>query len=234
MLAVAEAFASFNSGFAGAAKLVVVCPKALIENWMEELRKWVPLNQTGAHHGFNFLGNVYAITHAVQIIPGQTARTIGEWASNKSGNGLLLISYTQLTLLGKRSDLPAKLIQETAWLVVADEAQEMGTLSSDVSQAMSLFKTPFKVGLTGTPMTNELKQLHILLKWQTPHNRRYEGQWDKFWAKFGDAQRGNYDGVPAELREEGKICGSGIEHETCPLYGPHNICVIAERAATKD
>lgn len=54
--------------------------------------------------------------------------------------------------------------------MVADEAHEIGSPETDSNQIMSSFMTPINVGLTGTPMTNELKQLFQLLEWQTPSN----------------------------------------------------------------
>jgi SNF2 family DNA or RNA helicase len=163
---------------------LVLCPASLILNWDKEFKKWLP-----KHHN---LGRIRLILPKTSAWAGlDRNEDIRAW--NNEG-GVLVISYD---IFRKIVNTTAGIIenseQESAMqnarncllngptLVIADEAQILRNNNSLIAAAASRIRTRKRIALTGTPLSNGLKDYYSMLEWVAP---RYLGTPADFSEKF--------------------------------------------------
>ncbi len=121
---------------------LIVLPIALIENWVEEIRKFAPslVREIYIHKGGSRLKS----------------------ASQISQYGLVFTSYDTLKIdqliLGK--------IQFKS--IICDEAQNVKSHSSQRSRALRAMQSDFRLAMTGTPVENSLDELWAIMDFVQP------------------------------------------------------------------
>lgn len=161
-------------------KTLILCPAALVENWRNEFAMWSP----GNHN----LGKISSI-------PGKTTKGPGSDRDDiirlwKDEGGVLIISYSIFRNLAgdnahRGQDPAQKAAHDTVkgWLlnsptlVVADEAQMLRTQGSQIAATASRFRTQKRIALTGTPISNGLKDYYWMVDWVAP---KYLGSFPEF------------------------------------------------------
>jgi len=121
---------------------LIVLPIALIENWVEEIRKFAPtlLESLYIHRGSGRLSS----------------------ANRISQYDLVFTSYDTLKIdqliLGKVK------FQS----VICDEAQNVKSHSSQRSRALRAMQSSFRLAMTGTPVENSLEELWAIMDFVQP------------------------------------------------------------------
>ena len=148
-------------------KVLILCPAALIQNWCREFAIWSPDNHN--------LGKVRAILGKYSTTGLDRCEEISAW--NEEG-GILLISYETFRNLtyARDEDTKKQSINETvkSWLlespnlVVADEAQVLRNHKTRIAQATRCIRTKKRIALSGTPLSNSLKDYYWMIDWIAP------------------------------------------------------------------
>ena len=129
-------------------RILVVCPRSLVFNWVIELQKWAPelaitpMMPTGAHAG-------------------------NTWLRRVRRAHVFVTSYEQL-----RQNASA--ISNSFDLIIADEAHKLRNSGSGVSRAMRSMSSEFIWFLTGTPVERDSADLVTLLSLLEP--RRFSSR----------------------------------------------------------
>ncbi|KOS37128.1 hypothetical protein ACN38_g12094 [Penicillium nordicum] len=155
-------------------KTLILCPASLIQNWCREFKIWAPDNHK--------MGKVRPIL-------AKSSRTEEICAWNEEG-GILIISYDMFrnfvkSNAGQDEDLEKQSINESvkSWLiesptlVVADEAQALRNTETHIFEAASRLRTRKRIALTGTPLSNGLKDYYWMIDWVAP---KYLGTFTDF------------------------------------------------------
>jgi len=121
---------------------LVVLPIALIENWVEEIRKFAPelLQSLYIHKGSNRLRSADAISYY----------------------DIVFTSYDTL----KIDQLTLGKVKFQS--VICDEAQNVKSHSSQRSRALRAMQTTFRLAMTGTPVENSLDELWSIMDFVQP------------------------------------------------------------------
>lgn len=145
MLTLMDIIASLNPF----SRFLVTTPTTLALNWQAEYDKWG-----------NFPNlKLIPFSPSVDALKG----LLRFW---KDG-GMLIVTLDTLRLISTtHSALWEQLI--TADIVVADEAHRFKNQQTQLFSAMTAFKTPYRIALTGTPVQNNLQELFGLLEWVAP------------------------------------------------------------------
>lgn len=161
------------------AHVLILCPAHLVKNWIEEMRRWLPIND-------NKIRTVQKVTSSDPI--GARVKAVQHWISY---GGVLVMAFTMFKdLVESRTSLqdPAAfrtgseardearngLLGKTA-LVIVDEAHSIKNPQSDISKAVHQIKTRRRIGLTGSPLSNNLAEYFALIDWAAPgHLDTYE------------------------------------------------------------
>ena len=176
-------------------KTLVVCPPSLVENWHDELLKWVPQPYA------NYIGDIRMIHTDLKTMSARVFE-IEEWVEN---GGVLLISYSLLVplvtnkktkstetgrLTDEKREYVRKALLEHPNLVIADEAQYFKNPASELSKVMRQFTTKARIALTGSPLANNLAEYFHILDWSC---KGYLGEYGEFKAEFEEPiSRGLY------------------------------------------
>lgn len=125
----------------------------------------------------------------VRPILAKSSRTEEICAWNEEG-GILIISYDMFrnfvkSNAGQDEDLEKQSINESvkSWLiesptlVVADEAQALRNTETHIFEAASRLRTRKRIALTGTPLSNGLKDYYWMIDWVAP---KYLGTFTDF------------------------------------------------------
>ena len=142
-----------ESGIAPRPSLVVV-PKSLIFNWMDEARKFAPSLRV-----LNHTGNTRI----------ESADTIAE-------HDLVLTTYGTL-----RRDIMQHRNVEFDY-VVLDEAQSIKNAASQAAKACRLLKARHRLAVTGTPVENHIGELWSIFEFLNPGQLGSAGRLKKFLA----------------------------------------------------
>ncbi|KAI5305909.1 hypothetical protein KEM55_008796, partial [Ascosphaera atra] len=122
--------------------------------------------------------------------------------------GVLLFSYDMFRecIHNKSGKMPQQAHEEIkdcllkgTNIVIADEAHKLKNPKSDLSRACSLFKTKNRIGLTGTPLANNLVEYFSMIDWIAPG---YLGSLSEFKSVYVDpVEAGLYiDSTEGEVR----------------------------------
>ncbi|KAJ5146286.1 SNF2 family helicase/ATPase [Penicillium bovifimosum] len=183
-------------------KALVLCPASLIVNWCNEFEIWAP-----PHHNLGKIRPILPKTSAWATLD----RTEDINACNNEG-GVLIISYDIFRkIVGTTPEIIKNSGRELAmqnvqnWLlngptlVIADEAQTLRNSSSLIAGAASRIRTHRRIALTGTPLSNGLKDYYAMLDWVAPG---YLGTRSHFGDRFIEPiENGSYiDSTKSERR----------------------------------
>ena len=184
-----------------ASQTLVLCPSSLVENWFEEFLMWAPEPME------DNIGDVRKITTALS--PSRRVAEISDW---RDKGGVLLIGFDifkalisnpreRLTKAQHENILDALL--ERTNLIVADEDHTAKNLKSNLNMAMNRVKSTSRIGLTGSPLANNLDEYYALIDWVAPN---YLGDHVQFKAHYAEPiQQGFYkDSTTADYVESRK------------------------------
>jgi SNF2 family DNA or RNA helicase len=163
-------------------RVLIICPPSLSLNWSREIHQW-------AH---DQLGEIYTIESAGKAMH---LSKLEEW--DKYG-GVLLIGYDMFRIKvkgapGKGKELTAeeektaslvrRILLDGAEVVVADEAHHLKNDRTGVSKTAAKLKTESRIGLTGTPMSNDVQEIYALISFVAPG---FLGEPDEFKADYAE------------------------------------------------
>ncbi|WP_024795369.1 DEAD/DEAH box helicase [Tomitella biformata] len=127
----------------GLPPFLILAPTSVVPNWADEVAKFAP--------------------HLKVVTITETRRKSGQdLAQTIAGADIVISSYTLFRLDFDSYD-------ELEWSsLILDEAQFAKNHQSKLYQCARLFRTPFKLAITGTPMENNLMELWALLSLVAP------------------------------------------------------------------
>ncbi|MBF0100160.1 MAG: DEAD/DEAH box helicase [Desulfobacterales bacterium] len=149
---------------------LIIMPKSLLFNWEKEIEKFKPELSYYTYHG--------------------TSRDL---AIAKSKN-LILTTYATI-----RNDIEA--FQEIEfYYIILDECQNIKNVSSQISKAVILLSGKQRLGLSGTPIENNLSELYSLFRFLSPS---MFGTVDEFHRNYvNPIQRGEDKEALVELKKK--------------------------------
>lgn len=121
-------------------KYLVVCPTSVIYHWQDLLEKYLPHLRVLVYHG--------------------QSRTIANFST---AYDVLLTSYG---ILRTGRDPIHKISFDIA---IFDEVQNAKNAASQTHQCLKMIQTRFRLGLTGTPIENTVREIKALLDLVLPH-----------------------------------------------------------------
>jgi transcriptional regulator ATRX len=143
-------------------RVLIMCPPSLIQNWRREIDRWAR----------NLLGNVVALDSATASTHMQD---LEEWMQF---GGILLVGYQMFrnrVVKGDRTDSMGdggkrirEILLQGPEVVVADEAHHLKNQKSGVAVAANNIATHSRIGLTGTPMSNDVQEIYSLVSFAAP------------------------------------------------------------------
>lgn len=165
-------------------RVLVLCPPSLITNWRREIEQWA----------YNSLGIVYSLDSATTAFHSQYME---DWMRF---GGVLLVGYqmfrnrvnksNKTSSVGDESKRVRHILLKGPEVVVADEAHHLKNQASGVAVAASQILTQTRIGLTGTPMSNDVQEIYALVSFVAP---RFLGDPVEFKAHYTEPiERGLY------------------------------------------
>ncbi|THW25740.1 hypothetical protein D6D23_04064 [Aureobasidium pullulans] len=179
-------------------RALILCPPSLLANWKQEIKMWCPKN----------LFNVFCLS---SDLPGKALR-LDELRNWRRYGGIMLCGYTMFarSINGKPTKLQPfteeeqeaveKILLEKPHIVVADEVHSIKSDISKSSLAAHKIKTHRRIGLTGSPMSNNTSEIFALIDWVAP---KFLGNKVEFKAHYQEPiEAGTYlDSNKAEIRK---------------------------------
>lgn len=174
---------------------LIICPASLVENWYEEFLMWADPTD-------NNVGNVRKVTAG--MTPPQRLVELKAW---RDGGGVLLAGFNIFRdLVGNAGEKMAEethqeileALLQTPNLIVADEAHTAKNLKSKLNLAMNRFASHSRIGLTGSPLANNLDEYYALIDWVAPNYLGDHVQFKAHYAEpiqqgfYKDSTRGDY------------------------------------------
>ncbi|KAG9721128.1 hypothetical protein KCU59_g17286, partial [Aureobasidium melanogenum] len=150
----------------GKLRALILCPPTLMANWKQEIATWCP----------DKLFHVFSLSSDVSA----KALRLDELKSWRHLGGIMLCGYTMFTKLinnqsGKTQafndaehGLVTKLLLHKPHIVIADEVHSIKNDSSKTSLAVHKINTQRRIGLTGSPMSNNTAEIFALIDWVAP------------------------------------------------------------------
>ena len=131
-------------------RALIVCPASLVDNWVNEIKKWLGPERCGCTTLRG--GGAAAAAHAA------------EWASlAQTAWPVLVVSYETLRSVAQQ------LSTARVGLMVCDEGHRLkNAAGSKTLDALRAVQAPRKVILSGTPVQNNLGELFALVELVTP------------------------------------------------------------------
>ena len=212
---------------------LIVCPPTLVDNWHDELLKWVPEPHEDLIGGIRMV-NTNLKSKMARLLE------IEEW---KDKGGVLLISYSLLSQLINNKEREQKdsskspkpltdeqhqFVREALLdlpnLVIADEAQHFKNPDSLKSQVMRKFKTKIRIALTGSPLANNLAEYFHILDWAS---HGYLGEYAEFHEEFGKPiSQGVYKDASNYTKRKALKSLKVLEHLLLPKVHRANYSVL--------
>ncbi|KAM3417631.1 Transcriptional regulator ATRX-like protein [Cercospora zeina] len=178
-------------------RMLLILPAALVHNWRRELSRWAAhvLKNTfsiesgsSPHKVLGELGKWYKVGGIMFITYGLFQKYVN-WKENKKEPRIIEI--------GPQLD---KYLVEGPELVVADEVHHLKNAKAKVTQAANRIRTESRVGLTGTPMSNDVDEIYSLVSFAAPN---YLGEKKWFNQQYSNpiAQGNRKDSEPQQVRK---------------------------------
>ena len=147
---------------------IVLCPPTLVENWYDEFLIWAPDKLA------DNIGDVRTVSSAMQ--PSERLQTIRDWGEE---GGVLVLPFSLLRSMNEtpirkgqghldETEQVKRILLERPSIVVADEAHTFKNHTSKINRIMSQFKSPSRIALTGSPLSNSLSEYYALIEWIAP------------------------------------------------------------------
>jgi SNF2 family DNA or RNA helicase len=194
-------------------RTLILVPAALINNWEDEFKKWVPENS------WKHLGKLRSIFSDMNTQ--SRLSTIEAWYHDR---GVLLISYTMFEkwIHNKKTTKSAPPLSDDdhtnvqKWLlkgprlIIADEAHHMKNIDSEISKAVTGFDSKSRVALTGSPLSNNLIEYFAMINFVAPD---YLGAKEEFKARYVEPiQEGLYTSSTGQERATARKKLKALEH----------------------
>ncbi|GIZ47333.1 hypothetical protein CKM354_001042800 [Cercospora kikuchii] len=178
-------------------RMLILVPAPLVQNWRREISRWAP----------HVLTNNFSIEQGTK--PHQALTQLASWY--KVG-GVFFITYDFLRKYVHWKDPKTepkiaeigpqieKYLVRGAELVVADEVHQLKNAKAKVTQAAARLHTESRIGLTGTPMSNDVDEIYSLVSFAAPN---YLGEKKWFNQQYSNpiAQGSRKDSEPYEVRK---------------------------------
>jgi len=140
--------------------MLILCPPALLQNWRREIGQWAQ----------DALGKVFLLEYKNHP---NHMQLLSDWHHL---GGVLLIGYqlfrskvTPKERVGhEASPEVLRLMLESPEIVIADEVHHLKNDRSGTSLAVARIKTHSRIGLTGTPMSNNVEEIYALVSFVAP------------------------------------------------------------------
>lgn len=157
-------------------KTLILCPSGLVDNWIDELNIWTPLQgpegQPLADNELGYLGHVYKLEAAVP--KEQRSSCLSAWGGS---GGVLVMGYPMFLQLAKHSQPLLEILLETPNIVVADEAHKLKGRHSQIHQFTQNFRARSRIAMTGSPLANNVADYYHMIDWVAPN---YLGPYPEF------------------------------------------------------
>jgi hypothetical protein len=176
-------------------RTLVLCPASVVDNWADEIATWAPKTRDP---GVNYLGPIVKIQSTMQ--QRQRHQAIRQWAADV---GVLVMGYEMFRVLCQEKDGVGEVLRDKATLVVADEVHRLKS-ESNIRAFASAIKTPYRLGLTGTPLTNDVMDMYQIAIWAS-HKPPF-GTQESFRTKYDiPICKGSYRDSSAEQKRIAKF-----------------------------
>ena len=157
------------------ARVMLVVPSSLLDNWMSEFKKWV--NKGGKPE-------IKVMILSPHTTPSQDSklRLLRQWDANREG--VLIIGYETFSTLSKKYKVGWKkdLLNKSADLIVLDEGHRIKSSKSNIAVALAEVKTKRRIILTGTPLQNNLEEYWEMVNFVKPKlmwtKKHFRENWD--------------------------------------------------------
>ncbi|EMT64006.1 Helicase ARIP4 [Fusarium odoratissimum] len=191
-------------------RILVLCPAALVDNWIDELLKWAPAD---------LLGELRKVSSNTPVE--ERAAVVSSWAS---GRGVLTLGYEMFKKIMNMSEELADLLTNRPDVVIADEAHKMKNRESQTNLASSRFRTKSRIALTGSPLSNSVLEYFAMIDWVVPN---FLGPFSEFSHIYASpVERGLYnDSTPAEKRRA-QMRLKALEQLVAPKINRHTIAAL--------
>lgn len=149
-------------------KVIILCPVNVLSNWVEELYHWTP---------HNLLGHFYKLESSVK--EGDRSQVVEEWAM-EAGCSVLCLGYSFLISL--KDDVRQRIL-DVCSIVIGDEAHTFKNRLTKTGMAVNAFKTTSRIALTGSPLSNNVKEYYSMIDWVAPG---FLGDSGEFNSRYGN------------------------------------------------
>lgn len=178
------------------APCLVVAPVSLLENWKEEIRKFLDWTDADA---LSLYGPELS---ACRLSTSEIDPELVELGVRKLlrpgfelGRNVVLTTYETLR------DYEVSLARVGWGIVVCDEAQKIKNPAAFVTQAAKALKAEFRIACTGTPVENSLADLWCLFDFFQPGYLRSLNEFTRNFRKGIEGDDGERDALLTTLRE---------------------------------
>jgi chromodomain-helicase-DNA-binding protein 4 len=146
---------------------LVVVPNSTCPNWRREIRKWVPSLRAVTYFGTE---KARKLTHDYELFPKEDEverrdpKTKKGEAPKDIKAHIVIASYESIV-----EEKVRKSLQKVPWVgLIVDEGQRLKSDKTQMYDALSKLRIPFRVLLTGTPLQNNARELFNLLQFLDP------------------------------------------------------------------
>ena len=204
-------------------RTLILCPPSLIQNWRREIEHWAPAE----------LRNIFNLESTTKA---SHMDLLEQWMRF---GGVALMGYDMFRAAaankGPKSNQKnirseedraklKKMLLEGPEIVVADEAHNLRNRKSAITIAANDIQTHSRIGLTGTPMSNDVQEIYALVSWAAPD---YLGDPTEFKAHFAEPiQDGLWHDSTAQERRKSTMKLKVLHAEINPKVDRANIEVL--------
>lgn len=199
-------------------KILILCPSGVVNNWVDELLLWAPEG---------ILGEIW--TFASTLSNRQRQDTVQKWAT---AGGVLVMGYSLLSKLGEEHyGTLLDLLLESPSLVVGDEAHQLKNSSSNRGRIAAQFKTKSRIALTGSPLSNNVKEYFSMIDWVSPG---FLGKREDFASKYAiPIKEGLWASSHAQDRRRARIALAALKKVVAPKVHRRAVAVLKESLPPK-
>lgn len=141
-------------------RILVICPSSLVENWEDEILKWLPPDAQ------SLLGDIFKFDNNLHVDL-RLAR-VKQWSESK---GILILGDGMIRTGTKHDETNAmqELLLASATIVVLDEAHSIKNVNTNLNRFCVRFKTSARIALTGSPLSNNVEEYYYIIDWIAPN-----------------------------------------------------------------
>jgi SWI/SNF-related matrix-associated actin-dependent regulator of chromatin subfamily A member 5 len=159
---------------------MIIVPKSTLHNWLNEFRKWCP-----SLRAVKFHGNAEQREHQKHELL-------------QPGRFDAMITSYEMVIKEKN------FFKRTYWrYIIIDEAHRIKNENSILSRTVRMFRTSYRLLITGTPLQNNLHELWALLNFLLPEVFSSAEKFDEW---FGTGAGGNEAEVVQQLHKVSNSC----------------------------